>query len=185
MCAVAPVAHAARALLLGRPYVVHAPPTRRVYGVMRGRVHVLRRRLKPFSSVRSPNPPPLIQTRFVRALCRKSRCGTRRFACGFTLWKIDSRRQSGCHIARNWGLFHSRCSLREKGDVSLLKLHGVQTSSVAAVVTLSRAAAPEWIITRPPAVTACRGRHFAPRVKQIRFRCAKTVAESLGNTAAL
>jgi hypothetical protein len=36
---------------------------------------------------------------------------------------------------------HSRCSLRDQGDVSLLKLHGVQTSSVAAVATLSRAAA--------------------------------------------
>ena len=37
-------------------------------------------------------------------------------------------------------------------------------------MTLSRAAAPEWIITRPPAVTACRGRHFAPSVKQTLFR---------------
>jgi hypothetical protein len=72
------------------------------------------------------------------------------------------------------GLFHSRCSLRDKEDVSLLKLHGVQTSSVAAVVTLSRAAAPEWILTRSPTVTACRGRHFAPRVKQTLFRCIPT-----------
>src|SRR5208283_3909808 len=81
---------------------------------------------------------------------------------------------------RRQGLLHSRCSLRDKGDVSLLKLHGVQTSSVAAVATLSRAAAPEWILTRPPTVTACRGRHFAPRVKQTLFRCIPT-ARSFAN----
>jgi len=55
---------------------------------------------------------------------------------------------------------------RSPSRESRLKLHGVQTSSVAAVATLCRAAAPEWILTRPPTVTACRGRHFALRVKQ-------------------
>jgi hypothetical protein len=64
------------------------------------------------------------------------------------------------------GLLHSRCSLRDKGEVKLLKLLGVQTSSLAAAVTLSRAVPPDWILTRPPRVTACRDRHFAPRVKQ-------------------
>ena len=66
----------------------------------------------------------------------------------------------------NEGLLHSRCSLRDKGEVKLLKLLGVQTSSGAAAVTLSRAVPPDWILTRPPRVTACRDRHFAPRVKQ-------------------
>jgi hypothetical protein len=41
-------------------------------------------------------------------------------------------------------------------------------------MTLSRAAAPEWILTRPPAVTAFRGRHFAPRVKQTPLKCIPT-----------
>src|SRR5208283_255860 len=73
---------------------------------------------------------------------------------------------SQCHVARKWALLHSRCSLRDNGGVNILKLLGVRTPSVVAVVTLSRAAAPERILTRPPTVTACRGRHFAPRVKQ-------------------
>ena len=58
--------------------------------------------------------------------------------------------------------------------MNLLKLLGVRTPSVVAVVTLSRAAAPERILTRPPTVTACRGRHFAPRVKQSPIRCILT-----------
>jgi NADPH:quinone reductase-like Zn-dependent oxidoreductase len=49
------------------------------------------------------------------------------------------------------------------GDPMLL---GVQTSSGAAAVTLSRAVPPDWILTRPPRVTACHDRHFAPKVKQ-------------------
>ena len=69
------------------------------------------------------------------------------------------------------GLLHSRCSLRDKGEVKLLKLLGVQTSSGAAAVTLSRAVPPDWILTRPPRVSACRNRHFAPRVKQTRLMC--------------
>jgi hypothetical protein len=88
---------------------------------------------------------------------------------------------NACHIARNWGLLHSRCSLRDKGDVSLLKLHGVQTSSVAAVMTLSRAAASEGILTRPPAVSYGISRSsLAPRVKQTPLRCKSTPDEDNG-----
>ena len=98
-------------------------------------------------------PRPTTMNR--RALCRK-----------FSLWPGKTWDDELCHAALKWGLLHSRCSLRDKGEVKLLKLLGVQTFSGAAAATLSRAVPPDWILTRAPRVTACRDRHFAPRVKQ-------------------
>ena len=81
---------------------------------------------------------------------------------------------AGCRAVRNLGLLHSRCTLRDKGEANLLKLLEVRIFSVASVMILSCPAPPELIVPRSLPVTACRRRHFAPRVNQTQFRCCAT-----------
>src|SRR5208283_5294071 len=53
---------------------------------------------------------------------------------------------------------------QKKGEANVLKMLGVQTFSAASSMTLNRAAPPDQILTRSPAVTVCHGRDLAPRV---------------------
>jgi hypothetical protein len=81
------------------------------------------------------------------------------------------------------GLIHSRCSPWKKGEANVLKLLGVQTFSAASSMTLNRAAPPDRILTRSPAVTACHGRDLAPRVNQTLPRCYLTPCPSTSKLA--
>ena len=71
-----------------------------------------------------------------------------------------------CQLPSWKALIHSQCSLWEKREANLLKLHRVQTFSAASSIMLNSAAPQDWILTRFQPVKACRGRDLAPTLKQ-------------------
>ena len=83
-------------------------------------------------------------------------------------------------VSKPGGLIHSWCNLQDKGEANLLKLLEVRIFSVASVMMLSCAAPPELIVSRSLPVTACRRRHFAPRVKQTPVKCQPTAGPEIG-----
>src|SRR5271166_4453012 len=72
------------------------------------------------------------------------------------------------------GLIHSWCKPWGNGEANLLKLLEIWMFSVASVIMLDGAARLERFVSRSLRVTACRRRHFAPRVNQTPFKCSAT-----------
>ena len=69
-------------------------------------------------------------------------------------------------VAGHWGLIYSWCKLWGKGEANLLKLLEILQASGLAIMRWSCAAPLELIVSLSLPVTACRRRHFAPRVNQ-------------------
>ena len=91
---------------------------------------------------------------------------------GETHWQ--GRQRGIRRYALSSGLIYSWCKLSGKGEANLLKLLEVLQASGLAIMRWSCAASPERIISRSLPVTACRRRHFAPRVNQTPFKCQPT-----------